>query len=252
MGKIRSWVRGQKIRWLPVDGSLTIYILCFVGGCMECVSYLLLFHTLLGVMTVNTMAGIIGIASNTDLPVAALHLSSVLAFLLTVLLHKVFSLKRRDMMHAEHTLSYVRLEFVIILLYACAASYLYRHGYMQHPNIIVFSLVWVGSFALYLQNHVIQPAHPLPVSTIVMTGSYIALLTYSTKIIVGPDNGAEPRVAIKHFLLVHFHFWGGVIAITCIYRYFDFMSLLLPCLALGFLAWQISPGPQNDRNVVER
>jgi uncharacterized membrane protein YoaK (UPF0700 family) len=217
------------------DGSLTVFTLCFVGGCMDCVSYLLLFHVLLGVMTVNTMIGIIGIIDRKDVHDALLHLSTVLGFLIMVFAHNLIVAARKKPVEAKPTLSCLTLELAIVLVYAVLASQLLRHGQLREPNLVVFALVCLGSFAIYLQNSVVPSARGLPASTMVMTGNYVSLLTHSVNMLMRSGGKHEARHAVKYFLLVHIHFWGGVAVMAWLAPSFDFLALILPCLALGVL-----------------
>jgi uncharacterized membrane protein YoaK (UPF0700 family) len=225
-------------RWLPDEGSLTVFTLCFVGGCMDCVSYLLLFHVLLGVMTVNTMIGIIGVINHTNIHDAILHLSTVIGFLIMVLVH-VIVVRRKGAARPNHTLHCLTVELVIILAYACVASELHRSGIIREPNVVVFGLACLGSFAVYLQNTVVPSTSGFPTSTMVMTGNYISLLTHTVDIILNSDGKKKARRAAKHFFLVHAHFWGGVAVMAWATQYFDFLALLVPCLALGLLIWKL-------------
>jgi uncharacterized membrane protein YoaK (UPF0700 family) len=217
------------------EGSLIVFTLCFVGGCMDCVSYLLLFHVLLGVMTVNTMVGIIGVIDRTDLHNALLHLSTVVGFLVMVLAHRVVVFRRGGETGSRHTVSCLILELVIILVYAFVASALFHHGQLSEPNLVVFGLVCLGSFAIYLQNTVVPSTGGLPASTMVMTGNYVSLLMHSVNVLMRSEGKRESREAVKYFSLVHAHFWGGVALTAWATPHFDFLALLLPCLALGLL-----------------
>jgi uncharacterized membrane protein YoaK (UPF0700 family) len=205
---------------------------------MDCVSYLLLFHVLLGVMTVNTMIGIIGVINHTNVYDAILHLSTVIGFLIMVLVHVVV-VRRRGPVHSNHALHCLTLELVIIFAYACIASELYRNGMLREPNIVVFGLVCLGSFAVYLQNTVVPSTADFPTSTMVMTGNYISLLTHSVNMILNSDGKREARRAARHFSLVHAHFWSGVAVMAWATQYFDFLALFVPCLALGLLIWKL-------------
>jgi uncharacterized membrane protein YoaK (UPF0700 family) len=220
--------------------SLTVFTLCFVGGCMDCVSYMLLFHVLLGVMTVNTMIGIIGVVDRTNLHDALLHLSTVVGFLVMVLAHNLIVSKRTAPMRSTTLLSCLTLELAITLIYALVASELYRHGQLRQPGLVVFGLVCLGSFAVYLQNSAIPPARNFPTSTMVMTGNYISLLTHSVNMLMRSDGKEEARRAVKHFARVHAHFWGGVAIMAWAAPHFDFLALILPCAALGLLIWKLN------------
>ena len=225
--------------WLPDEGSLTVFTLCFVGGCMDCVSYLLLFHVLLGVMTVNTMIGIIGVINHTNIHDAILHLATVAGFLMMVLGHHLIVAGRKATAHSNRTLYCLFSELVMILAYACIASELRRHGLLREPNIVVFGLVCLGSFAVYLQNTVVPPTLGFPTSTMVMTGNYVSLLTHSVNMMLSSGGKTEARQAVKHFSLVHLYFWGGVAVMAWATQYFDFLALIVPCLALGLLIWKL-------------
>jgi uncharacterized membrane protein YoaK (UPF0700 family) len=235
-------------KWLPDDGSLTVFTLCFVGGCMDCVSYLLLFHVLLGVMTVNTMIGIVGIIDHKNIHDALLHLSTVIGFLIMVLAHNLLVFKHTGAIRSMRTVPYLAVELVLIVVYACVASELYRHGQLQKPDLIAFALVCLGSFAIYLQNSVVPQDRSFPTSTMVMTGNYISLLTHSLNMLLRSDGKEEARQAVKHFSLVHAHFWGGVALMAYATQYFDFLALMLPCMALGLLILRLrsSSGRASD------
>jgi uncharacterized membrane protein YoaK (UPF0700 family) len=236
-------------KWLPDEGALTVFTLCFVGGCMDCVSYLLLFHVLLGVMTVNTMIGIIGIIHHTNIHDAILHLSTVAGFLMMVLGHHLAA-RRKGKAQTSCTSYCLILELVIILAYACIASELHHKGMLREPNIIVFGLVCLGSFAVYLQNTVVPSTSGFPTSTMVMTGNYISLLTHSVNMILSSDEKAKARQAAKHFSLVHAHFWSGVAVMAWATQYFDFLALFVPCLALGLLIWKLKGSTAHTGNTI--
>jgi uncharacterized membrane protein YoaK (UPF0700 family) len=206
---------------------------------MDCVSYLLLFHVLLGVITVDTMIGIIGVINHTNIHDAILHLSAVAGFLTMVLGHHLIVTRRKGAGQSSRTLYCLISELVIILVYAFVASELRRNGLLQEPNFIVFGLVCLGSFAVYLQNTVVPSTLGFPTSTMVMTGNYVSLLTHSVNMILSSDGKAEARRAVKHFSLVHAHFWGGVAIMAWATQYFDFLALIVPCLALGLLIWKL-------------
>lgn len=219
-----------------------MFTLCFVGGCMDCVSYLLLFHVLLGVMTVNTMIGIIGFIDHKNIQDAMLHLSTVIGFLLMVLAHHLLVFKQKRTARSNHTIPYLAVELAIILVYACVASELHRHGQLREPSLAAFVLICVGSFAIYLQNSVVPQDGSFPTSTMVMTGNYISLLTHSLNVVLRTEGKAEARQAVKHFSMVHAHFWGGVALMAWATQYLDFFALMLPCIALGLLIWRLKRG----------
>jgi uncharacterized membrane protein YoaK (UPF0700 family) len=56
-----------------------VYLLAFIGGCTGCIGYTYLFHSLMGVMTVNTMIGVIEVVQN-DIHRALFHIFFVVGF----------------------------------------------------------------------------------------------------------------------------------------------------------------------------
>jgi len=69
------------------------YLLCFVGGCTgctDCISFILLFHSLVGFMTVNTLYGVVGFAQNAVSFASLYHLLIVIVFVFFVLFHQIY------------------------------------------------------------------------------------------------------------------------------------------------------------------
>lgn len=202
---------------------------------MDCVGYLLLFHVLLGVMTVNTMIGIIGIVEHKDLDDAFLHLGTVFAFLIMVVGHKLLPTRKEDVSGSSDLLRSLSIELFLITVYALAASVSRRAGLIDSPNFLVFCLVCLGSFSIYLQNNTVVAIGRFPTSAMVMTGNYISLLTHLLNIAKKSGKDKTARLAVKHFIYVHICFWGGVALMAWAVPHIDFFALLFPCAAIAIL-----------------
>ncbi|MFL9989389.1 DUF1275 family protein [Paraburkholderia sediminicola] len=232
--------------WIRTRAS--VYVLCFVGGCMECISFTLLFHSLLGVMTVNTMMGVIGVVQKIDVRQSILHLMTVFAFLALVLAHNIISLKRKRMHRSIRNLRCLAAETVLVFIFACGASFLYRHGMMREANVSVFAFVCLGSVALYLQNYVVQLDIQFPTATMVMTGNYIALIVNASRVIARSADREKAVPALKHYVSVHLSFWFGVLVMAIVSRDYDFLSLLLSCALLAILTIAFAMGDHSDEH----
>ncbi|MDQ4431975.1 YoaK family protein [Yokenella regensburgei] len=205
-----------------------VYTLCFVGGCMDCISFLLLFHTLLGLMTFNTMYGVIGLLNPDSGIHIGFHLYLVGFFIIFVFLFKLIH-ERYRLRQGLSNYAYINLEAIIILVYACLGSYALRNQLLAADGWIAFSIACLGMIPVYLQNYVISHNHSLQTGTVLMTGNYVNMVGN----LLALWSGKADKDALKHYMKVHVSFILGVAVMALASQWFDFLALLLPCALLA-------------------
>jgi uncharacterized membrane protein YoaK (UPF0700 family) len=200
-------------------------MLSFVGGCIGCVGYIYLFHSLLGVMTANTMIGLIEILQG-DLHHAIFHILFVCGFLVAVAIHKTYAAVSGE--HGSHKITkYLILEVLIILLCCALGTYALSHGQLREPNPLALLITVIGSVAVYLQNYVVMHGYPVPTNTSFMTGNYVSWVGSVVSLMVQRSENAKKEVI--HFTAVHVCFGFGVICSAILSKWLDFFTLLVPC-----------------------
>lgn len=208
-----------------------VYTLCFVGGCMDCISFLLLFHTLLGLMTFNTMYGIIGFFNPQSGIKIGFHLYLVLFFILTVFIMKLIH-ERAKRRQGISNFAYVNIEVGFIVVYALAGSYALRHQLLSPDGWLSCAIACVGMLPVYLQNYVITHNHKSQTGTVLMTGNYVSMIGSVVTWLSSGAKIAENRETVRHYLKVHGSFCCGVMLMAVISRWVDFLGLLIPCALL--------------------
>ena len=218
--------------------SEILYLLCFVGGCTDSISFILLFHSLVGFMTVNTLYGIIGVTQNSINFSSLYHLFIVVIFIFFVLIHQIYKQlnSKAKHIHPQKELFQALLtKCAFYFLFFLSAHILYQFGYLNEVNIPALIVVSIASFSIYIQNYVIKSGHPIPIATTAMTGNYISLLSELSQVIINPKQFKGQKKVLKHHLFVQIHFWAGVVLTCILSKYFDFLSLLIPFSALVYL-----------------
>ncbi len=208
-----------------------VYTLCFVGGCMDCISFLLLFHTLLGLMTFNTMYGIIGLFNPESGIKIGFHLYLVLFFIITVFIMKLIH-ERAKLRKGISNFNYINIEVIFILVYALAGSYAFRNRLLFPDGWLACAIACIGMIPVYLQNYVITHSHRSQTGTVLMTGNYVSMIGSVIVWISSKNNAAENRETVIHYIKVHGSFCCGVMLMAVISRWVDFLGLLLPCTLL--------------------
>lgn len=214
------------------DNSL-VYILCFVGGCMDCISFLLLFHTLLGLMTFNTMYGLIGFFNPESGIKIGIHLYLVVFFIVAVflmkLLHKKASTRK---VISNHT--YINIQIGLIVFYSIAGNYALRHGFLSPDGWLSFLVACLGMLPVYLQNYVISHNHQSPTGTVLMTGNYVSMISSLLNWLTDRHHNTESKVLVVHYLKVHGSFCCGVVLMAVLSHWIDFLGLFIPAALLMY------------------
>ncbi|KAB8040012.1 DUF1275 domain-containing protein [Silvanigrella paludirubra] len=217
------------------------YLLCFVGGCTDCISFILLFHSLVGFMTVNTLYGVVGFAQNAVSFASLYHLLIVIVFVFFVLSHQIYKQiyskskhlqPQKELFHAFFT------KCIFYFLFMVSAHILYKLGHLKEANIWALIVVSIASFSSYIQNYNIKSGHPIAISTAAMTGNYVSLLSELAQTIINPKQFKSKKNVLKHHLFVQAHFWSGVIVTCLLSKYFDFLSLIIPFFVLVYLTFR--------------
>lgn len=209
-----------------MKSNSVVYTLCFVGGCMDCISFLLLFHTLLGLMTFNTMYGVIGLLNPGSGILIGFHLYLVAFFIVLVFLARVIHQRLRERISNR---TYIYVEVTMILIYACLGHYAFRHQWLAPDGWIAFAIACLGMIPVYLQNYVISHNHSLQTGTVLMTGNYVNMIGSLALL----WSGSGERQTVLHYLKVHGFFILGVATMALAAQWFDFLALLLPCALLA-------------------
>ncbi|MFV9374846.1 YoaK family protein [Citrobacter portucalensis] len=213
--------------------SSLVYVLCFVGGCMDCISFLLLFHTLLGLMTFNTMYGLIGFFNPEPGIKIGLHLYLVAFFIVSVFLLKLLH-EKASVRKAIANETYIRIQVGLIIIYAIAGSYTLRHGLLTPDGWQSFLIVSLGMLPVYLQNYVINHNHKSQTGTVLMTGNYVSMISSFVNWLTQKNSASEHKGTVTHYLKVHGSFCCGVVLMAILSRWVDFLGLLIPAALLMF------------------
>ncbi|MBE2448921.1 DUF1275 domain-containing protein, partial [Acinetobacter baumannii] len=202
-------------------------------GCMDCISFLLLFHTLLGLMTFNTMYGLIGFFNPESGIKIGLHLYLVAFFIVSVfllkLLHEKASVKK---IIANET--YIRIQVGLIIIYAIIGSYALRHGLLTPDGWLSFLVASLGTLPVYLQNYVISHNHKSQTGTVVMTGNYVSMISSFVNWLTQKHRAPENKGTLTHYLKAHSSFCCGVVLMAILSRWVDFLGLFIPAVLLMF------------------
>ncbi|MGK0740100.1 YoaK family protein [Yokenella regensburgei] len=210
-----------------------VYVFCFVGGCMDYMSYIYLFKTLLGFMTFNTMIGIITLSDNGN---GIFHLLIVFFFILMAFIMRLVTLYHPS---SKNNRRYLDVEIFLIILYALLAWYALHHKMLQETNLIALALAVIGSFAMYLQNFVITHGHQLKTGTTLLTGNYVNFIYALADKITNKRGREQTNSELVHYAKTWLSFCCGILLMNIVATWLDFLGLLIPCAAL-FVASRMS------------
>lgn len=227
------------------DNSL-VYVLCFVGGSMDCISFLLLFHTLLGLMTFNTMYGLIGFFNPDSSIKIGFHLYLVMFFIVAVFLMKLLH-KRASLRKGISNYTYIKIQVCLIIIYSLAGNYALRHGFLSPDGLLSFLIACLGMLPVYLQNYVISHNHKSQTGTVLMTGNYVSMISSVVNLLTDRHNEIENKALVTHYLKVYGSFCCGVVLMAVLSHWIDFLGLFIPA---AFLIYQ-SMKPQSKETTKE-
>lgn len=221
-----------------------VYVFCFVGGCMDYMSYIYLFKTLLGFMTFNTMIGIITLSDNGK---GAFHLLIVFFFILIAFIMRLVTLHYPSSKNNRH---YLDVEIFLIMLYALLAWYALHHKMLQETNLIALALAVIGSFAMYLQNFIIIHGHQLKTGTTLLTGNYVNFIYALADKITNNRSKEQTHSELVHYAKTWLFFCSGILLMNVIAEWLDFLGLLIPCIIL-FVASRILQMDTTSNNILD-
>lgn len=215
------------------------YLMSFIGGCLEIVSFMFLYKALIGYMTANMIFGIAALAQGRMNFESCYHIAIIVIWMSLAALHPRL-VSRYPVRLTSPWQGYalaLSLNCLLLLAFMLLGAALARHGQIGHqPTPAVLPLVTLGLVFMYIQNFVIKHGGTRqPTATSVVTTVYV-LMVSRLFALCDRQRQRRERLALyhegRHYLLVITHFFVGAWLTALLSRQLGFYSLLPAWLAL--------------------
>lgn len=222
------------------------YLMSFIGGCIEIISFIYLYKALIGYMTANMIFGIASLIKGDMNFDSIYHISIIFIWMaLPVLHHFILDRKKR-----ENDLWYVyatalTVNCILLIAFIFIGSHMISNGQLGSiPTPIVLPLVTIGLVFMYIQNFVIRNGGTMsPTSTSVVTTTYVLMMSSLSLALFDRQRSIDERGKYLseswHYILVITHFFVGALITGLLSYYFNFYSLIPALLILLFLTIRI-------------
>lgn len=215
------------------------YMMSFIGGCLEIVSFMFLYKALIGYMTSNMIFGIAALAQGGMDFESYYHIAIILIWMLLAALHPLLANRYQARLTSpwQGYAIAMSINCLLLLAFMILGAALMRHGQLgDKPTLAVMPLVTLGLVFMYIQNFVIKHGGTRqPTATSVVTSVYVLMMSRLSSLFAGQRTRRERVVLFHegmHYLLVIGHFFIGALITALLSRQMGFYSLLPALLAL--------------------
>ncbi|WP_392398205.1 DUF1275 family protein [Edwardsiella piscicida] len=215
------------------------YMMSFIGGCLEIVSFMYLYKALIGYMTSNMIFGIAALANGGMDFESVYHISIILIWMVLAALHQLLVNRYHSRLHSPwHGYAIaMSINCLLLLAFMLLGAAMSRYGLLgAKPTPLVMPLVTIGLIFMYIQNFVIKHGGTRqPTATSVVTTVYVLMISRLFSVFDRQRNRRE-RLCLYHeglhYLMVIAHFFVGALVTALLSRHIGFYSLSLALLAL--------------------
>lgn len=223
------------------------YIMSFIGGGVEIISFIYLYKALIGFMTSNMIFGINTFANGGMDYVSLYHIIIVVIWMIIAAIHQIIfvncnKVKMKTPWHGYAIA--LTVNCLLLALFMFVGQYMRQHGVLeQEPTPAAMPLVIIGLIFMYIQNFLIKNGGtPYPTTTSVVTTVYVLMATRISGFFNKNCTSTERKASLQeglHYALVLIHFAVGAYVTAKLSSYFGFYSLLLMLLALVLLTLRV-------------
>ncbi|HAT3954651.1 TPA: DUF1275 domain-containing protein [Kluyvera ascorbata] len=214
------------------------YLMSYIGGCMEVMSFIYLYKALIGFMTSNMVFGITSLVKFSFDFESVYHILIIIIWLVISAIHQLIEYKYISKTKSPWHVYAISLTLNCFLMIAFIAlgNYMFTHElFTNHPTIKVMPLVTIGLIFMYIQNFIIKSGGTkLPTSTSVVTSVYILMITTLCQSFLKNKNKERTRLRFEslHYSLVILHFFIGAFITAILNKYIHFYALIIPSVVL--------------------
>lgn len=216
------------------------YLMSFIGGSVEVISFVYFYKALIGYMTSNMIFSVIDICDGNFNFASMFHLQIILIWILISTIYQFFYIKFKPKIEAIPTHTFYSIIFTmntfLLLAFILIGHRLYNNGiFNAEPSSSIMPLITLGLIFMFLHNFVIKHGgSKYPTNTSVVTSTYILMSTTFASLYYCKNR----RDFIKkyheslHYFFVIFHFFLGATITFLLQRHIDFYSLFIPLIVL--------------------
>lgn len=235
---IKYLVRNMNIKIYRSTNHEIHYLMSYIGGCMEVMSFIYLYKALIGFMTSNMVFGITSLVKfNFDFE-SVYHILIIVIWVLISAIHQVIEYKYISKIKSQWHVYAISLTlncFLMITFILLGNYMIVNNLFLSHPTINVMPLVTIGLVFMYIQNFIIKNGGTkFPTSTSVVTSVYILMITKLCQSLL--INKSKEKTKLKfeglHYFLVILHFFIGAFITAILNKYIGFYALVVPLVIL--------------------
>ncbi|MDO4642496.1 MAG: YoaK family protein [Cardiobacteriaceae bacterium] len=219
------------------------YLMSFIGGSMELISFVYFYKALIGYMTSNMIFSVISIYNGEFTFISTFHMQIILFWMIIATLYHLFYFKFKSKIDAIPNHRFYFYVFIInlfvLLIFVFYGHVLYAHdAFGNEPSPVITPLIILGLIFMFIHNFVIKHGgSKYPTNTAVVTSTYILMSTSFAALLMSNNRRdfIKKYHEVRHYFLVLFHFFMGATVTFILQKYMDFYSLFLPLGILLFL-----------------
>ncbi|WP_154997424.1 YoaK family protein [Klebsiella quasipneumoniae] len=214
------------------------YLMSYIGGCMEVMSFIYLYKALIGFMTSNMVFGITSLARLKLDFESIYHILIILIWLVISAIHQIIEYKYINKIKSRWHIYAMSLTIncILLILFIIDGNYMLKNNlFLNHPTMNVMPLVTIGLLFMYIQNFIIKSGGTkYPTSTSVVTSVYILMMTTFCQSFLASKSRDKTRLKSEsiHYFYVIAHFFVGAFITAILNKYISFYALLIPLLVL--------------------
>ncbi|PPC63854.1 DUF1275 domain-containing protein [Pantoea sp. ICBG 1758] len=225
------------------SGFRTHYLLSFIGGSMEIISFAYFYKALIGFMTSNMLFSVAFLYDGKyDFP-SIYHALIILIWVVIATIYQFIAIKYKTALtrlQEEKSIFYI-LNFALLMIFMFYGHCEWvNHIFGDKPTPAILPLVSLGLLIMFIHNFVIKTGRSkYPTNTAAVTSTYIMMATAFTNAFEEHDkrNFVMKSQQAKHYFLVLFHYFIGASVTYLLQKYMDFFSLILSLMILGGLIY---------------
>ncbi|RND22713.1 DUF1275 family protein [Klebsiella quasipneumoniae] len=214
------------------------YLMSYIGGCMEVMSFIYLYKALIGFMTSNMVFGITSLARLKLDFESVYHIFIIVIWLFISAIHQFIEYKYIGKIKSQWHIYAVSITINCFLMMAfiITGNYMLKNDlFLNHPTIYVMPLVTIGLLFMYIQNFIIKSGGTkFPTSTSVVTSVYILMITKLCQFFLASNYRDRTKLKSEslHYFYVIIHFFIGAFITAILNKYINFYALLIPLIIL--------------------
>ncbi|AVQ85955.1 MULTISPECIES: YoaK family protein [Plesiomonas] len=215
------------------------YIMSFIGGSVEIVSFIYLYKALIGYMTSNMIFGVAALAKGTLDFESFYHISIIVIWMVIAAIHQLLANKFDSYLKTPWHMYAISLTIncVLLITFIALGRFMMVTGALgTGPSPTVIPLITIGLLFMYVHNFVIKHGGTRqPTATSVVTTVYVLMMTSFFKSFnkkLSDTERSDFRKEGSHYLLVILHFFAGAMMTAILSKHYGFYSLVPAAIIL--------------------